>query len=140
MRALRAIGVRFALDDFGLGHAPLACLRRLPLDELKIDRSFVRDVATDAHDAAIVRTIIGMAGALGMGVVAEGVEHPAQRDFLGRNGCKAFQGWLFGRPVPLADFEGALRLQPAHRVRTTPRTARSNAAAARSGRSIAAAA
>jgi len=130
MRALRTVGVGFALDDFGLGHASLTCLKRLPLDELKIDRSFVRDVATDANDAAIVRTVIGMANALGMRVLAEGVEHAAQLEFLGRHGCTAYQGWLFGRPVPVADFEGALHARAARSARTRPRPARPIAAAA----------
>jgi len=103
MSALRAFGIRFSLDDFGTGYSSLGYLKRLPLDEIKIDQSFVRDVLDDEDDAAIVRAVLTLAHTLGLSVVAEGVEQPAQQDFLARHGCRAFQGFLFGRPVSVSE-------------------------------------
>jgi EAL domain-containing protein (putative c-di-GMP-specific phosphodiesterase class I) len=104
MHALKAKGIGFALDDFGTGYSSLAYLKRLPLDQLKIDQSFVRDVLTDPNDAAIARTILGLGHTLGLEVIAEGVETANQRDFLAMHGCRAFQGYLFGRPVTAEQF------------------------------------
>ncbi len=105
MVELRTRGVRFSLDDFGTGHASLSYLKRLPFDELKIDQSFVRDALIDSSDATIARTIVALGQSLGLSVIAEGVETEAQRQFLAGNGCDAFQGHLFGQPLPLDAFE-----------------------------------
>ena len=105
MVQLRGYGVGFSLDDFGTGYSSLAYLKRLPLQELKIDQSFVRDVLTDPNDAAIARTIVALGTSLGLQVTAEGVETEAQRAFLERSGCHAWQGYLISRPVPVADYE-----------------------------------
>jgi diguanylate cyclase (GGDEF)-like protein/PAS domain S-box-containing protein len=104
MNALKAKGIGFALDDFGTGYSSLSYLKRLPLDQLKIDKSFVRDVLTDPSDAAIARTILVLGQTLGLEVIAEGVETWSQRDFLADNGCRAYQGYLFSRPVPAEQF------------------------------------
>jgi len=104
MQQLRTLGIRFALDDFGTGYSSLSYLRRLPIDQLKIDQSFVRDMINDASSQAIVRAILAMSGSLAIEVIAEGVETLSQRDLLLENGCILFQGYLFGRPMPLAEW------------------------------------
>ena len=100
MRSLQALGVRFSLDDFGTGYSSLTHLKRLPMNQLKIDQSFVRDLLTDTDDAMICQSIVALGHNLGMPVIAEGVETLGQRDFLSGIGCDAFQGYLFGRPMP----------------------------------------
>jgi EAL domain-containing protein (putative c-di-GMP-specific phosphodiesterase class I) len=100
MGQLKAHGVRFSLDDFGTGYSSLSYLKRLPLDQLKIDRSFVHDLQGSASDTAIVRTILALGQALELRVIAEGVENQAQRDALLRLGCHYFQGYLYGAPQP----------------------------------------
>jgi len=105
MVRLKSYGVGFSLDDFGTGYSSLSYLKRLPLDELKIDQGFVRDVLTDPNDAAIARTIVALGTSLGLQVTAEGVETEAQRQFLERNHCYAWQGYLLSPPLPLKEFE-----------------------------------
>lgn len=108
MAALKTRGVSFALDDFGTGYSSLSYLKRLPLDQLKIDQGFVRDILSDPNDAAIARTIVTLGDSMGLDVIAEGVETDAHRQALAAMGCNAYQGYHFGRPVPLEQFEQAI--------------------------------
>jgi EAL domain-containing protein (putative c-di-GMP-specific phosphodiesterase class I) len=114
MNALRDIDVRFSLDDFGTGYSSLQYLKQLPLDQIKIDQSFVHDIATDSSDAAIVLTIVAMAHSLNMDVIAEGVETEEQCQLLINMGCTDFQGYLFGKPVPIGQFEALLTQSNIH--------------------------
>lgn len=109
MIALNEIGVQFSLDDFGTGYSSMQYLKRLPLEQIKIDRSFIHDIADNASDRAIVRTIIAMAQSLNLNVIAEGVETEEQRNILIDKGCKYFQGFLLGKPVPVKQFEASLK-------------------------------
>jgi diguanylate cyclase (GGDEF)-like protein len=105
MKALNQQGIHFSMDDFGTGYSSLALLTQLPIQQLKIDRSFVRNIDSNHNDAVIAQTIIGMARNLGVAVIAEGVETEAQRACLERFGCPSYQGYLYGRPMPLREFE-----------------------------------
>mgnify|MGYP005988692475 CR=1 FL=1 len=109
MNELRKVGVCFALDDFGTGYSSLQYLKKMPLNQLKIDQTFVRDLVTDDSDKAIVRTIITMAHNLNINVIAEGVETVEQRQFLFDNGCIDYQGYLFSKPLPIDEFEALLK-------------------------------
>jgi diguanylate cyclase (GGDEF)-like protein/PAS domain S-box-containing protein len=109
MSALKAKGLSFSLDDFGTGYSSLYYLKRLPLDQLKIDQTFIRDVLSDPDDAVIVRTIITLGQSLGLVVIAEGVETEAQRDFLAAHGCRHYQGYLFSRPLDAKNFHAFMQ-------------------------------
>jgi len=113
MGMLKKAGVTLSIDDFGMGYSALSYLKHLPLDQLKIDRAFVKDVLTDPNDAAIARTIIGLAQSLGLAVMAEGVETEAQREFLARHGCDCYQGYLFCKALPIDELETFMQGLPA---------------------------
>ncbi|MBL8396090.1 MAG: EAL domain-containing protein, partial [Candidatus Accumulibacter sp.] len=109
MNAIKLLGVTFAMDDFGTGYSSLSYLTRLPLDQLKIDRAFVSRLPDNQSDAVIAQTIVTMGSSLGLKVIAEGVESEEQHRFLDSHGCHGYQGFLFGRPLPVEDFEELLR-------------------------------
>ena len=108
MHELKAIGIKLSMDDFGTGYSSLSNLKLLPLDQLKIDQSFVRDIANDPNDAVMVETIIDMAQNFRLNVIAEGVETESQLAFLKEHGCMAYQGYLFSKPVPIGEFEALI--------------------------------
>ena len=112
MEQLKSLGLSFSVDDFGTGHSSLAYLKRLPLDVIKIDQSFVRDIHSDPNDAIIVQTIIAMSHHMGLDVIAEGVETPQAKEFLLSKGCDKYQGYLFGRPEPFDSLRQRLRVPP----------------------------
>lgn len=116
MLILQRQGIRFALDDFGTGYSSLSLLKQLPLDQLKIDQSFVRHILDDPSDAAIAKTIITLASSLGLGVIAEGVEAESQREFLCQSGCPEYQGYLFAKPMSEQDFEELMLIEMRSRV------------------------
>ncbi len=113
MELLRAYGINFSLDDFGTGYSSLFYLKRLPIKQLKIDRTFIADIDVDTNDATIVETIIGMAHNLGLEIIAEGVENEVQLDFLASHGCNEYQGFYFHRPMPVGQVEPLLERQQA---------------------------
>ena len=111
MTILKRYGIMFSLDDFGTGYSSLTYLQRIPIDQLKIDQGFVRDIMVSANDAEITKMIIVLAKTLGISVLAEGVETEAQRDVLEKQGCYHYQGYLFGKPMPIDEFEQYFILQ-----------------------------
>ena len=112
MATLKTHGVGFSLDDFGTGYSSLSYLKRLPLDQLKIDQSFVKNILTDTNDAAIAKMVVALADSMGLTVIAEGVEMDAQKEFLAHLGCHAYQGYLFSRPIALTAFEALVHSTP----------------------------
>jgi len=114
MAALKAQGVSFSLDDFGTGYSSLSYLKRLPLDQLKIDQAFVHNIVTDTNDAAIAKMVVALAESMGLAVIVEGVELKAQADFLAHLGCHAYQGYLFSKPLPIAELNAFARAQAEH--------------------------
>jgi EAL domain-containing protein (putative c-di-GMP-specific phosphodiesterase class I) len=109
LKIIKELGGGLAMDDFGTGYSSLSYLKKFPIDKLKIDQAFVRELSTDTDDAAIVRTIIDMARALGLRVIAEGAETREQVDYLQEHGCDEIQGYFFAKPMPIAEFEDFVR-------------------------------
>ena len=105
LQSIKSLGIKLSLDDFGTGYSSLSYLKRFPIDTLKIDQAFIRDIKVDHEDAALVKAIIAMAHGLGMDVVAEGVEQQEQLEFLGANACDTIQGYLFSRALPAEEIE-----------------------------------
>jgi diguanylate cyclase (GGDEF)-like protein/PAS domain S-box-containing protein len=137
MTDLKSHGLKFSIDDFGTGYSSLAYLKRLPLDVLKIDRAFVGDILVDIASGAIAQTIISLGRAMGLSVIAEGVETEEQRDFLANLGCHSFQGYLFSHPLPLEEFEAVWTGPGKYAAPVSTRHGRhSDAIGARNGRSI----
>ena len=116
MERLREEGIRFSLDDFGTGYSSLSYLHRLPFEQIKIDQSFVRHALDDRSMAAIVRTIVGLAANLNISVIAEGVETEAQARFLGDNGCRTYQGYLYSRPMSASSFAAFIQAREQRRA------------------------
>jgi EAL domain-containing protein (putative c-di-GMP-specific phosphodiesterase class I) len=109
MYSLKTLGVKLSMDDFGTGYSSLSYLKQLPIDQIKIDQSFVRDITTDPNDAVMVKTIIDLAKNFRLNVIAEGVETESQLAFLKLHGCLTYQGYLFSKPVPIEQFEELLK-------------------------------
>ena len=117
MHALKALGISFSMDDFGTGYSSLSYLQKLPLDQLKIDQSFVRNLSFDGHDSAIVKTIINLGENLSLNIIAEGVETAMQCDYLANFGCLVFQGYLFGHPLPVNEFNQTVFSKSSEQIR-----------------------
>ncbi len=109
MNFLKGKGIGFSLEDFGTGYSSLSYLKRLPIDELKIDQGFVRDILIDPNDAAIARMVIALADSMGLSVIAEGIESEAQRELIAGLGRHSYQGYLFSKPIPLEEFEAFVK-------------------------------
>lgn len=113
---LKKLGIRLAIDDFGTGYSSLSNLKRFPIDTIKVDRSFIRDIPGDAEDKALTRAIIAMGQTLSLTVTAEGVETQEQVDFLRQHSCNEFQGYYFNKPVPAENFAQLMRTQISHNL------------------------
>jgi EAL domain-containing protein (putative c-di-GMP-specific phosphodiesterase class I) len=111
MEKIRELGIRFSLDDFGTGYSSLASIIKLPLEQLKIDQIFIRNMLSNSGDTIVVKTIIAMAHSLGMNVIAEGLETEEEKHFLKELGCSSYQGYLLSPPLPLPVFEHLFRQQ-----------------------------